>query len=168
MSTDSPWNRLFPHSPSPSPSLPAEKTFINNVKSTSQLERGQCDSFLTLTSVGMCPPVCGGMFTSSVFFKSQDQMSNTVFYVTNPFFCILWVFFCCTFPHMWHHAVGRKEQPGGGRKSQLLFVWETGGRVNRIDVGEIFILFTLIDAAPVPLWRLAPYVTGCRPGFVHS
>lgn len=68
---------FFSHSLSLSPSPSAEKSCkIKKLnKSTLLLDRGQRDSSLTLTSVGVCPPVCVyvcvGMFVSSVFSKFQ-------------------------------------------------------------------------------------------------
>ena len=47
------------------------KELWNKNKSTSQLEKGQCESF-ALTSVGACPPLCVGLLVLSIFSKLLD------------------------------------------------------------------------------------------------
>lgn len=119
-----------PHSLSLYPSPPAEKK--RKVKTIPPLTTWQRTMwFLCLwplwvwACLGVCVSVCRHvLFIYLISWSCRIKSARRyIFCITKSFFLFFWAF-----SHMWHHVGGRKQQPGGGHKSQLLFVWETGGR----------------------------------------
>ena len=112
--------QTFSYSLSLSPSPSAERSC--NIK-TGPPHCLTEDGTIPLTLWPLWVPIClcVGMF---FFFLLRCKISQSGLYSL----CNKWLFCLCAFPHLGHRVEGRKERPGGGRKSQLLFVWKTGGR----------------------------------------